>query len=137
MGRPRKYPRPEETQTTTETAQPDFIAPGGAHFTIIQLPIDLQPKPSAQRIVMLVNAQGQLKSYVTENAYIRVECFEVFEKLVRQAYAGSVARGGTSLYPQPTRLHWCHFTEEFCLTGKGPRVSPEKEFQEAMQVKSE
>jgi hypothetical protein len=110
-------------------AQPDQtgVFPPGAHFGVIQLPIDLLPKPSAQRIVQFIHdaQEGRLRCYITENAYHRAELITHFDKLLRRGYETSISKGAISLNPLKTKLHWCEFTEEFCKTGKGPRIDPE------------
>lgn len=108
-----------------EIVQDQEIYPNGAHFGVIQLPIDLLPKPSAQRIIQWVNRNGKLDVYVSENAFIRAELLEHLHRMIRIGYQESVQKGGGSLHPIKTRLHWCRFTEQFCKTGKGPRVNPE------------
>lgn len=127
MARPRKYPRPEDVPPPL----PQTLAPKGAFYSIIQLPIDLQPKPSAQRILLMLNMGDEITTYVSENAYIRVELFELYNGLQRQAYNESIMRGAPALIPQPTKIHWCRFTEDFAKTGAGPRVEPHKDFLEA------
>lgn len=104
---------------------PDAIFPNGAHFGIIQLEIDLYPKPVAQRIVQWVNRNGPLQCYVTENAYQRTELITWFDKLMRLSYQQSISKGSGFLTPIKGRIHWCRFTENFAKGKKGERINPE------------
>lgn len=100
--------------------------PNGASFTIVQLERDLVPRPQAQRIVQTINWNGEIKAYISENAYHRNECLEHFMALVRKSYENSIKKGGIALYGIKGRIHWHEFTEEFCLKGKhGVRLNPE------------
>lgn len=101
------------------------IFPNGAHFGIIQLPGDLLPKPAAQRIVQWVNRDGQLRVYISENAYQRTELITWYDKLMRLSYQHSISKGGAALAPVRGRIHWCRFTEDFCKKRRGARVDPE------------
>lgn len=105
-------------------AGPDIV-PNGAHFGMIQMPQDLLPAPSAQRIVQWVNRDGKLSVYVSENAYHRIEALQWLYKLERIAYDQSIAKGGFVLSPVKSRIHWLRFTEDFTKTMKGVRVNPE------------
>lgn len=116
----------EETKMAPPVANdPDAIYPNGAHFGIIQLPGDILPKPSAQRIVQWVNRAGQMSVYISENAYVRNECITWFDRLMRISYQHSISKGSMALTPQKARIHWCRFTEEFCKKRKGERINPE------------
>jgi len=117
-GRPRKV-------SETGPNDPNAIFANGACFGVIQLEIDLMPKPSAQRIVQLVNYNGRLVQYVSENAYHRSELIDIFDKLYRASYQQSISKGAVALLPIKGRLHWKLFTVDFCKTGKGDRVNPE------------
>lgn len=107
------------------------VFPTGVHFGIIQLPMDLNPKPCAQRITQLVNRDGTLQAYISENAYHRAELIDIFDKLYRLSYQQSISKGSISLFPVKGRLHWKRFTEEFCLAGDGDRINPETDEKEA------
>ncbi len=109
----------------TALSSTDQIFPNGAHFGIVQLPGDLIPKPSAQRIVQWVNRGGQLSCYITENAYVRSELITWYDKLMRLNYQLSIAKGGACLSAIKGKIHWCRFTEEFLRTQKGERIDPE------------
>lgn len=102
----------------------------GPHFSIIQLPQDLLPKPPAQRIIQLVNKDGKLTTYVSENAYHRAELITWFDRLIRLAYQFSISKGAAHLFAIKGRIHWCKFTEDFCRTLKGPRINPETDLPE-------
>lgn len=91
----------------------------------MQLPQDVLPKPSAQRIVQWVNRDGKLQVYITEGAYERGEVQEWFYRLMKEGYAQSFPHGGMVLRPTKLRIHWCRFTEDFLKTRKGERVNPE------------
>ena len=108
----------QETQTQE-------IYPKGAHFGVIQLPVDLLPAPSAQRIVQWVNRDGILEVYVTASAYVRAELLEHLHRLIRIGYQESIRKGADTFHPIKSKIHWCRFTEAFCRSGHGPRVNPE------------
>lgn len=116
--------KPEE-KAEEKVNDPTAVYPNGAHFGIVQLPGDLLPKPSAQRIVQWVNRNGKVDVYISENAYVRNECITWFDKLLRLSYQHSISRGSLALSPQKARLHWCRFTEDFCKKRRGERVNPE------------
>lgn len=119
MGRKKKAVA-EQTQNN-----PDEVFPNGAHFGMIQLPQDLNPKPSAQRIIQWANRGGALKVYVSENAYQRAECITWFDRLVRLSYQHSISKGQMTLCPIKGRIHWLRFSADFCQTRKGERINPE------------
>jgi len=75
--------------------------------------------------VQLVNYNGRLVQYVSENAYHRSELIDIFDKLYRASYQQSISKGAVALLPIKGRLHWKLFTVDFCKTGKGDRVNPE------------
>lgn len=116
MGRPKK----SEQQ----------IFPNGAHLGVVQLPIDIAPRPSAQRLVQWVNRNGELECYISENAYAKNELFYWWDRLFRMTYQTSIAKGSVALGPIKARIHWCLFTEDFCKTGRGERMNPETGFPE-------
>ncbi len=105
------------------------IFPNGAHFGVIQLPRDLDPKPAAQRIVQWVNNNGKLNCYISENAYHRVELKALLWKLMfDDGYATSIARGAATLLAIKGRIHWHRFTAEFCQSvenNPANRINPE------------
>jgi hypothetical protein len=112
--------RPKKTEVKFEG-----LYPQGVHFGIIQLERDLLPKPAAQRIVQWVNRNGELKCYVSENAYHRAELIDIFDKLYRLSYQQSISKGSPCLYPVKGRIHWTFFTESFCKGGDSARINPE------------
>jgi hypothetical protein len=138
MGRPRKAPedpkwnaldriRAEQkaSQLPDATAQPELtdIAPNGMYMGVVQLPRDLSPRISTQRIVQWVNRNGQLKAYITESAYHRTECKMWFDKLFRESWSQSLTRGAASLLPVKSKIHWVRFEPSFL---KGENQSPER-----------
>lgn len=115
----------KKKEEAEKPAEGEQIFPNGTHFGIIQLERDLSPKPAAQRIVQFVNRDGKLQAYVSENAYQRSECIDIFDKLYRYAYQQSISKGSVALLPVKGRLHWHRFTAEFCIGKPSERVSPE------------
>lgn len=126
MAKPKK-----ENNEAADFKAPEIV-PNGAHFGIVQFPQDLKPPPSAQRIVQWVNRNGTLSVYISENAYHRHEAFAWMDKLFRDSYRESIAKGATALTPIKGRIHWCRFTEEFCIKLKGERINPETDLPEVV-----
>lgn len=120
-----------EAEVQQPANDPEALFPNGAMFGIIQLPIDLLPKPAAQRIVQLVNRNGELRVYMSENAYQRTELITWYDRLMRLSYQNSITKGGASLAPTKARIHWIRFTEEHCKKGRGERINPETDTPEA------
>lgn len=116
----------KKTEKADKVLEQQAVFPTGVHFGAVQLPIDLQPKPSAQRIVQFFHTADQgLRCYISENAFIRSELFMIMDRMFKESYRKSIAKGSVALLPVKMRLHWCEFTEEFCATGKGLRIDPE------------
>ena len=97
----RKKAEEKDITPAAETPPPatQEIFPNGAHFGVVQLPIDLMPKPAAQRIVQWVNRDGKLEVYITENAYHRNEMITWYDKLMRLSYQHSISKGSSALFP--------------------------------------
>lgn len=125
-----KKKKTEDVEQKAPINDPEGIFPNGTHLGIVQLPRDLMPKPSAQRIVQWVNRMGELRAYVTESAYHRTELITWYDKLMRLSYQNSISRGSYALTPVKGRIHWCRFTEKFTKTGKGERINPETDLPE-------
>lgn len=124
MARPKKNPE----------APTDQIFPNGMSLGTIQLERDLNPKPSGWRITQLVNRDGKYSAYVSENAYQRSECTEIYRFLYELSKQNSLEKGAVSLFPVKSRFHWKRFTIPFCLTGEGERINPETDKPEAEEV---
>lgn len=114
-----------EAKVEEPVNDPETLIANGALFGIIQLPIDLLPKPAAQRIVQQVNRNGELRVYMSENAYQRTELITWYDRLMRLSYQNSITKGGATLAPTKARIHWIRFSEENCKKGRGERINPE------------
>lgn len=124
-----------EEEEVVENPMQGRLFPNGVHYGIVQLPRDLLPRPSAQRIVQWVNRDGVLKCYISEGAYVREEALRHLDKLIRMSYAQSIAHGSPCLYPVRTRIHWREFTEGFVLGNADAmneklRINPETDEEE-------
>lgn len=112
-----------------ETEKLDVKGPvfaNGAYFQVIQLERDLFPKPTARRIIQLVNRDGVFECYISENAYVRAECKEILQSIMRLSESNSLDRGAPYMHPVKGRYHWRKFTVEFALDqNSGERVNPE------------
>jgi len=121
-----KPKKTEEIKITEEVIQkPKTIAPNGAFFGVMTLPMDAVGTPKTHRIVQMVIDGGQYRTYISENAYMRSELKDKFYAVERAAFEFFARFNAPILNPIKTRIHWCEFTEEFLKTGKGPRVNPE------------
>lgn len=109
-----------------EKKKPEKVMTNGAKFGFTQLARDLLPSPAAQRIIQLVNNNGVLTEYITENAYHRAEAIDIFDKLVaRYAYGESITKGAATLLPVKWKIHWVLATDEFLSVGGHPdRMDP-------------
>lgn len=88
---------------------------------------DLSPAPAAQRIVQIVNDNGQMAVYITESAYHRSELKSIFDFLFRKSYTAGISKGAVGLMPVKGQIHWHKFEPDF-LSGKNtktPRLNPE------------
>lgn len=142
MGRTRKNPddpkwaaldevkakeiHPEVIDPETFTAE-GYAWPDGAHFSLIQLPRDLSPRPPGLRIVQHVRKNQETRIYITESSYHRTEAKELKQKLEAFAYQ-SIADGGPTSKPVKWKLHWHYFDSQFVRNpgARLPHVSPEE-----------
>ncbi len=109
-----------------DTPQSGPIVPFGSFWRFVQLTIDLLPKPTAARILQFVYyPSGKTLVLVSENAFHRSELIEKGFALMRTSFDSGNTNEFMGMPPHKGKIHWCEFTEEFCKTGKGPRIDPE------------